>query len=341
MNNHFKTHLHAKFSVGFVSSFVVLLFTHVATQVDAQSVQSEKDKKNSFEIEFKQAEGRVDVLVDDKCFTSLVHQGNRKPFFYPVKNPSQQSMTRSFPMQADVLGEQHDHPHHKSVWFSHDIDGVEFWQEKHGRIAVSDVKLRPSRNSVSWRGDWLDSKNDRRICQDQTEVAFAADTKCRSMDYQVTIVASDGDIELADSKEGSFAVRVHPHLRLDAAPKAGVEKVFGAIENDRGLKGKSVWGKRAKWVMYSGEIHGKPAAIVIFDHPRNLRHPTTWHARGYGLFAANPFGLHHFEGRPLGEGGHKLKQGERLTLRYQAIFFNVIPTKVEIEKRFQKFALSN
>ena len=30
--------------------------------------------------------------------------------------------------------------------------------------------------------------------------------------------------------------------------------------------------------------------IAIFDHPGNVNYPTYWHARGYGLFAANPLG---------------------------------------------------
>lgn len=330
-----------RYAIACKQGFVTLFFALVASHVFAQPAQSVIDHKKSSEIEFKQTVGRVDVLVGDQLFTSLVHQSYKKPIFYPVNNSNQQSMTRDYPMKKDVSGDQHDHPHHKSVWFSHDIDGVDFWQEKRGRIKVSGVKILASRNSVSWRGDWLDSKNNRRVCQDQTEVTFAADARSRSMDYKVTIVASDGEIDFADSKEGSFAIRVHPHLRIQTAPEAGVKEVFGTIENDRGLKGKSVWGQTAKWVMYSGEIQGEPAAIVIFDHPGNLRHPTTWHARGYGLFAANPFGLHHFQGKPLGEGGYKLKSGQRLTLRYQAIFFSDIPTTAEIDKRFQQFAASN
>ena len=35
--------------------------------------------------------------------------------------------------------------------------------------------------------------------------------------------------------------------------------------------------------------------MAIFDHPQNLRHPTWWQVRDYGLFAANPFGQHDFE----------------------------------------------
>jgi hypothetical protein len=30
--------------------------------------------------------------------------------------------------------------------------------------------------------------------------------------------------------------------------------------------------------------------VLVLDHPANPGYPTYWHARGYGLFAANPLG---------------------------------------------------
>lgn len=318
----------------------VLLLSIVISQTHSQTRPLEIDRSESMEIKLEQFDDQVDVRVGGRLFTSLRLRSYAKPIFYPVYNPKQQSMTRSFPMKAGVPGEQADHPHHKSLWFAHDVDDVEFWLEKNSRIVVSGVTVQPKDCSLSWTGDWMNLKVGCRVCQDQTVVRFAADARARSIDYRVTVIASDRDIEFADSKEGSFAVRVHPQLQMETVPELRVKKVDATIENEKGLQGKAAWGKRAKWVKYSGAIDGEPASVVIFDHPQNLRHPTTWHTRGYGLFAANPFGLHHFEGKPLGKGKHELKQGERLTLRYQAIFFSVVPTRVEIEKRYEKFAAS-
>ena len=39
---------------------------------------------------------------------------------------------------------------------------------------------------------------------------------------------------------------------------------------------------------------GDTVSLVIMDHPSNLNHPTYWHARTYGLFSANPFGVKDF-----------------------------------------------
>ena len=89
--------------------------------------------------------------------------------------------------------------------------------------------------------------------------------------------------------------------------------------NSEGVSGKDVWGKRAKWVAYSGPVDEKDVTVAIFDHPDNLRHPTWWHARDYGLVAANPFGIHDFEGKDPGTGDYVLSVGEMLMLRYQVV----------------------
>ena len=119
-----------------------LLAVLLSPQVRAQTITAEHDPAAAVKIELRQTDGRVDVLAGGKLFTSLVYRTYKKPVFYPVNNPDQQAMTRHFPMKKDVSGEQPDHPHHKSVWFAHDVDGVEFWTERHGRIDVTNVKVQ-------------------------------------------------------------------------------------------------------------------------------------------------------------------------------------------------------
>ncbi len=69
--------------------------------------------------------------------------------------------------------------------------------------------------------------------------------------------------------------------------------------NSQGAEGeKAIWGKPADWVDYSGTVSGKQVDVAIFDSPKSFRHPTTWHARAYGLFAANPFGIREFTKDP-------------------------------------------
>ena len=58
--------------------------------------------------------------------------------------------------------------------------------------------------------------------------------------------------------------------------------------NSAGNRDNDAWGKRADWCDYFSEHDGKVYGVAIFDHPQNLRHPTWWLARDYGLFGANP-----------------------------------------------------
>jgi hypothetical protein len=68
---------------------------------------------------------------------------------------------------------------------------------------------------------------------------------------------------------------------------------------------------------YDGNVAGEVLDVAIFDSPRNLGHPTYWHARHYGLLAANPFGLKEFTHDRHQNGSYMLAAGESLTLRYR------------------------
>ena len=61
-------------------------------------------------------------------------------------------------------------------------------------------------------------------------------------------------------------------------------------------------------------------------------------ARGdYGLVAANPFGVGHFEGKKRGPG-HRLKKGESLVLLYRFLFHSGDAASVDIDRCAKKFA---
>jgi hypothetical protein len=110
------------------------------------------------------------------------------------------------------------------------------------------------------------------------------------------------------------------------------------VVNSEGERNATAWGRPARWVDYSGTIDGKPVGIAVFDHPGNLRHPTRWHARGYGLFAANPFGLHDFAGEPRGSGSHTIPDGGTLRLRYRFVFHEGDAEHAGIERRWREWA---
>jgi hypothetical protein len=115
------------------------------------------------------------------------------------------------------------------------------------------------------------------------------------------------------------------------------------VFNSAGDKQKDVWGKHADWVTYFGpDPKGNAVVVTIFNHPSNLRAPTTWHARDYGLFAANPFGLHDFEGLKKGDqdgkGDYKIAKGGSLTLRYRFLFSKGKPKPEAIDAKFKAYS---
>ena len=75
----------------------------------------------------------------------------------------------------------------------------------------------------------------------------------------------------------------------------------------------------------------------MFDAPGNHGHPSHWHARDYGLFAANPFGLHDFTGAPPGTGDLAIPAGGALTLRYRIWIRRGTATPDELETAWTEF----
>jgi hypothetical protein len=62
-------------------------------------------------------------------------------------------------------------------------------------------------------------------------------------------------------------------------------------------------------------------SITIFDHKGNPDYPTFWHARGYGLFAANPLGENIFTNGKYSLN-LRLKKGESVWFRYRILIHN-------------------
>ncbi|MCP5117282.1 MAG: hypothetical protein GY953_41185, partial [bacterium] len=110
-----------------------------------------------------------------------------------------------------------------------------------------------------------------------------------------------------------FGIRLRDEFRQDR----GADLV-----NSDGLRGtENIWGEAAKWVDYATMIDGARYGVAIHDDPKNLRHPTTWHARGYGLCSANPFATRSFTGNTEADGSYTIAAGERLTLNYTVVIY--------------------
>jgi len=273
------------------------------------------------EIAIREEDGKLCVTAGGAPFAEYVYEGLPKPCIYPVLGPDGIPMTRNYPFKK-VEGEANDHPHHQSLWYTHgDVNGVDFWsvRDNAGKIRhTGKVEIKGA--TLSGKREWVD-KDGKIVCTDDVAVTFGEEADgTRWIDYVMTIHASQGELEFGDTKEGSMGIRTHPNLRLRNDKRRGVTTANGHALNSAGHKDGALWGKRAKWVDYWGTIDGKTVGVAIFDHPENPRHPTWWHARDYGLVAANPFGLHYFEKKEKGAGDMKIADGESVTFRYRFVF---------------------
>lgn len=280
---------------------------------------------NPFGVRITQTNDVLRVELNGKLFTEYHYTNVPRPFCYPVLGPGGAAMTRNYPMVPDSAGEDHDHPHHRSLWFAlGNVNGQDLWSEgkASGRTVhrgFTDIASGTRTGVIKTLNDWV-SVEGKVLCSDEETLRFYAPKDDTTLlDFEVTLHASHGDLTLGDTKEGSFALRIAESMRLKPN-KFNVGKPTGHIVNSEGVRDGQTWGKRAAWCDYYGPVGTNVVGIAIFDHPSNPRHPTWWHVRDYGLFAANPFGRHDFEGLPDKHAGDlKIPAGQSVTFRYRVV----------------------
>jgi hypothetical protein len=288
------------------------------------------------QISITEHDDRVSVHIGNDLFTEYLFEGARTPILYPVYGPGNRPMTRNFPMR-EVEGEANDHPHHRSIFFGHiDVNGHSFWHRERIQNVWVRHRVTGDRAFIAARNEWLDP-DDNVVLEDTTLLLFSTIGPHRVIDFQITLHANNGDVTFGDDKDGLMGIRTHPNLRLRPDPNRGVQEVYGQSVNSEGVENAEMWGKRAHWLSYWGPIDDKVVGVAIMDHPSNLRHPTWWHARDYGLVSANPFGISDFEGAPAGSGDFTLENGQRLTLLYRFIFHEGSAEEADIPALYEQF----
>jgi len=339
------------------SSIAILLLA--ALTLTSCAASKNDNSSNPLGVRITQTNDVLRVELNGKHFTDYHFKNVPRPFCYPIIGPEGDPMTRNFPM-AKVPGEETDHPHHRSLWFSHGpVNGVDVWTEKPntGRIVhrgFADVSSGVNTGFIKTLNDWV-APDGKVLCSDEQTLLFHAPTNGDiTLDFEVTIKASNGDVTFGDSKEGTFAIRVAESMRVLAPFKKGQPAragkgkiVLSTGERDNGASAAAAknekreavtWGKRAAWCDYHGPVNGKIVGFAIMDHPANPRFPTWWHVRDYGLFAANPFGQHDFEKHPNPNAGDlKIAAGQAVTFRYRVVVHEGDEKQARIAQLFEEF----
>ena len=293
------------------------------------------------EVRIERSEHGAIVTVDDGPFAEYrVHSGHQ-PVIWPIVGPGGQAMTRQYPLGPLLPGEKDDHPHHRSLWFNHGlVNDLDFWKEPNleesgGKdnqivhVEFSEVGAADGTARLVARNDW--TSDGKKVCEDVRTVEFGVGEDGRWIDFQVELKASEGELTLGDTKEGSFGVRVPGTMSVD-------EKLGGRILNSRGLENEAAWGREAEWVDYRGPVDGKLEGITIFSLPDSFRPACRWHVRTYGLFAANPFGQHDFPPGDAPQGAVVIPHGESIRLHYRVLFTSGERTAEQLQALYDEFS---
>lgn len=274
------------------------------------------------EVTITRGTDRIDVTIDGKPFTTFYVGGKdvNKPYLHPLRSADGKIVTRHFPMEM-VEGESRDHPHHRGLWFSHgEVNGFNFWENEssytttnRGKIVLDkivDTAGGKNKGTIDAVFLWKDPAG-KPIMTETRKMVFYSKPDERVIDFDIVLKAID-KVTFSDTKEGTFAIRLADSI---AEKKGG-----GLMTNAEGASGmKNVWGKPSPWVDYVGQVEGEKLGIAILDHPVNPKHPTFWHARDYGLFAANIFGEHDFFDDKARNGSVTIDPGKEMRFRYRVI----------------------
>ncbi len=308
----------------------------VFEEMVAKAQRSGTGQRSASGVKITEQEKTLRVEINGELFTEYRFKDVPRPYFYPVIGPTGVPIIRHWPMK-EGKDEAQDHVHHRSLWFTHgEINGHDFWGEggKSGKIVHDKfLKVTYGRDmGVIQANNKYVARDGQVICTDTRTHRFYNRPDGQIMDFEITIHASEGKVVMGDTKEGSMAIRLAPTMRL----KGKVGK--GHILNSEGQRDGETWGKRAAWCDYYGPVEDQIVGVAIFDHPQNPKHPTWWHVRDYGLFAANPFGVHDFENKQKGVGDITIPAGESLTFKYRFYFHKGDTNQAKVAEHYREYA---
>lgn len=306
---------------------ILLLFSRFA------SAQSQQVKVIAHPEQHK-----VTISIGNHPFTTYLFPDTlEKPILYPVRAASGAIITRGFPISPRP-GEPVDHPHQVGIWFTYEnVNDLDFWNNSYAIPAekkshygwIRQEKILKIKNGktgiLKVNANW-ENQTGKVLLKETTTFKFSGNAHRRTIDRTTKLTAVI-PVTFKDVKDGLIGIRV----------AKGLQSPQGKYLTSEGKTGDAAWGTRARWCTLSGTLNGEETRITIFDHPENPGYPTYWHARGYGLFAANPLGQKVFSNGKRTMNFH-LNPGQSVTFRYRIRIDNdKLPSVAELNKEADDF----
>ncbi len=320
-----------------IKPFLLLLIMAISGYAVAQ-------KRTRVDVKKVAGAEKYSITIDGKSFTEFVFTDTmEKPFLYPIYAPNGQAITRGFPWKPEP-NDPVDHPHHIGLWFNYEnVNGLDFWnnsfaiapekKKQYGWIRTDAIVETASgpQGKLVYTANWTDQQKNILLREKTTYTFSVADGK-RIIDKH-TVLTAVQDVAMPDAKDGMLGLRVAHELELPVKQtkeykddKGIVTKVLATKDStvtgnyltSEGKQGDAAWGTRGTWCMLYGKKGGDSISIAIIDHPENPGYPTFWHARNYGLFAANPIGQKAFSDGKL-VLNYKLAKGQQAIFRHRIV----------------------
>lgn len=332
----------------------------------SQPGQTQAEQSDRFSFVAHPESNSMDILLDGQPYTSYCYADSlKKPVLFPLRTKGGHFVTRGWPVQPRG-NERTDHPHHIGLWFNYgDVNGLDFWNNSpaipaekrmgYGSIhhaAVNETASNGNTGVLDVTKYWLGPQGDSLLKEDTQYIFQVDEGGSTSIELDIKLTALE-DVSLKDNKEGVLGIRLareleHPSDQpakftdangiVTEVAQANNDGVTGHYVSSEGIEGDDVWGTRGRWVALNGTIEDEDVSLVILDHSDNPGYPTYWHARGYGLFAANPLGQKELSG---GKDvlNFKLDKDESTRFRYKILIHAGSKLDaVTINDRFMEFS---
>jgi hypothetical protein len=284
-------------------------------------------------LTWKQTDHSLALVTGERVVWQFNYQKEEgKPYFHPVTIAGGDELTALRPP---------DHKWHRAIWFSwKTLNGLIYWEENPktgkapGETELVDVKAT-ARPDHSARFDLVLSYHppekppvltEKRIL----EVSAPAKDGGYHMDWLSTFTAGDADVVLDRTpilgEPKGVAHGGYAGLSLRLAPTM---REWQFMDSD-GLVDPALRWKQARWMAFTGTMtNGKPAAVIVLDHPKSLRHPTPWY-----LIKTMPY----FSPAVLYQSNYKLPTKQSFALKYRILFRPSAVDRNAVEKEWSRFA---
>jgi len=297
----------------------------VAPYIPANESPSVTLEKCGCEPEMKcvKTENGAEFYMRGKKFTEYYTGKNVvKPYLGPLCEAFGNRVTR---LDFEIK----EHPHHRSLWISHgDVNGIDFWNEppEHGfsrNQEITDIVNGGAYAAFTAKNLWVDHGEQTPMLTEVTRYTlYNTPDEAVVIDVDITLSAEFGDVTLGATKEaGPIAIRMAESLK--------VRNTGTMVSGFGGINEKEIWMKRAPWIDYYGVENTHVCGVALLDHPDNYGFPTYWHARDYGLLAAN---------NSFVPGPRLIRQGESANWKFRVVIHNGDTAAAGIAAKFEDFA---